>query len=47
MFLDTRNKYIYGLGVWISTVFEIAEHFLFEGAEPPHMVMTYIPSDIP
>jgi hypothetical protein len=31
MFLDTRNKNMYGLGVGISTVFEIAEHFLFNG----------------
>jgi hypothetical protein len=48
MFLDTRNKNMYGLGVGISTVFEIAEHFLFKGggAEPPNMVMTYIPSDV-
>jgi hypothetical protein len=48
MFHVTRNKNMYGLGVGISTVFEIAEHFLFNGgAEPPHMVMTYIPSDVP
>jgi hypothetical protein len=48
MFLDTRNKNMYGLGVGISTVFEIAEYFLVKGkAEPPHMVMTYIPSDVP
>jgi hypothetical protein len=31
MFLDTRNKSMYGLGVGISTVFEILGHFLFEG----------------
>jgi hypothetical protein len=50
MFLDTRNKNMYGLGVGISTVFKIAEHFLFNGrrgAESPHMVMTYISSDVP
>jgi hypothetical protein len=28
MLLDTRNKDIYGLGVGISTVFEIFGHFL-------------------
>jgi hypothetical protein len=48
MFLDTRNKNMYGLGVGISTVFEITEYFLFKGGtEPPHMAMTYIPSDFP
>jgi hypothetical protein len=31
MLLDTRNKKMYGLGVGISTVFEIAEYFLFNG----------------
>ena len=31
MFLDTRNKNMYGLGVGISTILEIAEHFLFNG----------------
>jgi hypothetical protein len=29
MFFDTRNKNMYGLGVGISTVFEILGHFLF------------------
>jgi hypothetical protein len=31
MFLDKRNKNIYGLGVGISTVFEVLGHFLFQG----------------
>jgi hypothetical protein len=31
MILDTRNKNTYGLGVGISTVFEIFGHFLFQG----------------
>jgi hypothetical protein len=31
MFFDTRNKNMYGLGVGITTVFKIAEHFLFKG----------------
>jgi hypothetical protein len=31
MFLDIRNKNMYGIGVDTSTVFEIAEHFLFKG----------------
>jgi hypothetical protein len=30
MFLDTRNKNMYGLRVGISTVFEIFRHFLFK-----------------
>jgi hypothetical protein len=30
MFLDTRIKDVYGLGVGISTVFEIFGHFLFK-----------------
>jgi hypothetical protein len=47
MLLDTRNKNIYGLGVGISTVFEIFGHFLFRGMGPPRMVMTYIPPDAP
>jgi hypothetical protein len=51
MFLDTKNKNMYGLWVGISTVYEIFEHFLLkEGGgrvEPPHMVMIYIPSDAP
>jgi hypothetical protein len=47
MLLDTRNKNIYGLGVRISTFFEIFGHFLFKGMEPPRMAMTYIPSDGP
>jgi hypothetical protein len=51
MFLDTRNKNMYALGVGISTVFKIAKHFLFDGggggAESPQMAKTYIPSDVP
>jgi hypothetical protein len=31
MFLDKGNKKMYGLGVGISTVFEISHHFLFQG----------------
>jgi hypothetical protein len=31
MLLDTKNKNKYGLGVGISTVFEIFSHFLFLG----------------
>jgi hypothetical protein len=31
MFLDTRNKNIYGLGMGISIVFKIFSHFLFLG----------------
>jgi hypothetical protein len=41
---------MYGLGVGFSTVnsFEIFGHFLEgEGAGPPLMVITYIPSDAP
>jgi hypothetical protein len=30
MLLDIRNKNIYGLGVGISTVFEIFGHFLYQ-----------------
>jgi hypothetical protein len=30
MFLDTRNKNIYGIGMRISTVIEISEHLLFK-----------------
>jgi hypothetical protein len=40
----------YGLGVQIVMVLEILGHFLFkgDGTTPwPHMVMTYIPSDVP
>jgi hypothetical protein len=34
--LDTRNKNIYGLGVGISTLFEIFMHFLFKrGGDHP------------
>jgi hypothetical protein len=29
MFLDTRNKNIFGLGVWISIVLEILSNFPF------------------
>jgi hypothetical protein len=36
MFVDTRNKNIYGLGVGISTVFEILGHFLFKGGRDHH-----------
>jgi hypothetical protein len=43
MFLDTRNKNMYGLGVGISTVFKI----VLPVPVPPHMVMTYILSDVP
>jgi hypothetical protein len=48
MFLDIRNKNMNGLGVGvgISTVFEILGHFLFKGGLP-HMVMIYIPSGVP
>jgi hypothetical protein len=31
MFLDTRNKNIYGLGVGISIIFEIFSNFLLKG----------------
>jgi hypothetical protein len=31
LLLDTRNKNIYGLGMGISTVFEIFGHFLYQG----------------
>jgi hypothetical protein len=45
---DTRIKDMYGLGVGISTVFEILGHFLFKGrTRPSYMVMTYISSDVP
>jgi hypothetical protein len=38
-----KQEYIYGLGVGISTVFEIFGHFVFkEGTGPTCMVMTYI-----
>jgi hypothetical protein len=39
MFLDTINKniHVYGLGVGISTVSEIAEHFLFKGGTTPYV----------
>jgi hypothetical protein len=34
------------VGIW--TVFEIFGHFLLKGGMgPPHMIMTYIPSDAP
>jgi hypothetical protein len=43
MLLNTRNKNIYGLGVGISTVFDIYGHFLYQGGTGPlRMVMTYI-----
>jgi hypothetical protein len=38
MFLDTRNKNIYGLGEGISTVFEIAKNFLFKGTRRNHPI---------
>jgi hypothetical protein len=31
MFLDTKNKNRYGLGMGISKLFEIFRHFLFKG----------------
>jgi hypothetical protein len=31
MLLDTKTKNMYGVGVGISTVFEIFGHFLFKG----------------
>jgi hypothetical protein len=31
MFLDTRNKNMYRLGVGISMIFKILGHFLFKG----------------
>jgi hypothetical protein len=46
MFPDTRNMNMYGLGVGMSTVFEILGHFLFQGGWDPHMVIAYIPSDV-
>jgi hypothetical protein len=33
MSLDTRIKDMYGLGIGISTVFEILGHFLFKGGQ--------------
>jgi hypothetical protein len=40
MLNDTRYKNIYGLGVVISTVFEIFGHFLFKG-KPRMVIPTY------
>jgi hypothetical protein len=48
MFLDTRNKNMYGLGVGDLNGFQdIRTLPVSGGMEPPHMVMTYIPSDVP
>jgi hypothetical protein len=39
---------MYDLGVGISMVFDIFGDFLFKGGhDHPHMVMTYISSDVP
>jgi hypothetical protein len=49
MLLDTRSKNIYtcmyGLGVGISTVFDIFVYFLYQGDRIIRYVMTCIPSD--
>jgi hypothetical protein len=44
---NTRKNNIYGLGVWISTVFNIFSNFLSGGGGIDPVVMTYIPVDAP
>jgi hypothetical protein len=44
---DTIKKNMYGLGVGISTVFEILGHFLFQWGWDHTVDHTYIPSDVP
>jgi hypothetical protein len=47
MFFDTRNKDMYGLEVGISKGFpDIRALPVSGGTGLPHMVMTYIPSDV-
>jgi CRISPR/Cas system CMR-associated protein Cmr3 (group 5 of RAMP superfamily) len=45
MLLDTRNKNIHGLGVGISTIFQIFGHFLYQkGTGSLRMVINFTPS---
>jgi hypothetical protein len=44
MLLDIRNKniHVYGLGVGVSVVFEILQHFLFKGGRDHHFMTCII-----
>jgi hypothetical protein len=47
VFLDTRNKSMYGLGVGDLNGFQdIRALPVSGGMRPTHMVMTYIPSNV-